>query len=364
MTPDLHVVEKVCRRTPGALKRLQLIDPRDLDVQPDWHLVPNVAELVFLPGKAAYDFPMKTLNARLSDNTNTGQDGGDFFEYSLEAKVRTVRIELETLRAKLRNRRIHVVATYYDGSRRLLPGIRLTAAGDSADRPAGQNAYSISGRLQSAYPAPYIASEYTLPTVPVVPPSTSSSTTAEVLVLPITTTASSLTQSIPSGALLIAIWISGDSDQEVSIGLTSGGDELGGPQFIEADTQFNFAQALRTAAATDVFLTGLDGNNTVEFWYAFPGEGDVVKISIISTEEDYEFILPSGVLLTAVWVRSDAAQEVSIGLTDGGDELGGPQSLAANEGYTFAQTLRANASTSIFITGMAGNNSIEIWYAT
>lgn len=362
MIPQLHVLERQCTHTPGALIKLVLIDPDDLVSQPDWHLVPTVDELDFIPGKGAYEFGMKRLNGRLSDNTNTGSDGGDFFEYTLDARVRKVTPEMEYLRAKLRNRRIHVVGTYYDGTERLVTNMRLTAKGDSGEKPSGFNGYTITGTAQLEKPAPYIGVSPDITPGTGGPPPGASDSAGEMVMESFSTSDATDTFSLPSNVLLTAIFIKSNADQSPYIGLTAGGDELGGPQDILANQGYTFAQSLRSTAITTIHFTGLAGANQIEVWYAQLGEGDVVIIDIATTDAEYEYELPSGILLAAVWVRGSLAQTVSIGLTSEGDELGGPQDLLALEGHTFAQTLRTETTTSIFISGLTGSNSIEIWY--
>lgn len=303
---------------------------------------------------------MKQLSGRLSDKTPTTDEAGDYFEYLVDAKLRNISIDMELLRAKLRNRRFHVWVQYYDSSERVLPYMRLTASGDSADKPGAFQGYTLTGSLRLASPAPYIGATPAIEDG--LPPSGSSPDTGEMIKDVVTTSAASATFNLPAGALLTAVAVKSNADQTVSIGLTSGGEELGGPQDIPANEGYTFAQSVRAYADTTIHFSGLAGSNTIEIWYAMPGEGDVVIVSISTSDTEYEYDLPVGILLGAVCVRGSAAQTVSIGLTANGDELGGPQDLAANEGYTFAQTLRTYAITTIFISGLAGSNEIEIWY--
>ena len=367
MFADLHAIRKACLNPPPGLKAVAMIDPLDLESDPAWHIVPAISELTFKPGKAAYAFEADNLTARLSDNTDIASLSGDSIAYVFRASVRGISASVEWLRAKLMNRRIHLVVTYQDDTRRFLPYIRLKASGDSGDRSAA-NGYAFEGLLKLSKPAPYFTG--VLEVIGgsgggggSIPPGSSSVSDAEVVRLPVSTSAATLTQSIPEGVLLIAIWVRSTADQSVSIGLTAGGDELGGPQDLAADEAFNFAQALRTTAATDIFLSGLDGSNSVEFWYCQIGDGDIIKVVISTSEDAYEYAVPSGVLLTAVFVKGDTAQTVSIGLNPDGDELGGPQDLLGGEGHTFAQTLRTESTTSIHVSGLTGLNTIEIWYA-
>lgn len=321
---------------------------------------PNIDSLDFAAGKAAYSFGQKQLSGRVSDNTPTTEEAGDYFEYQLEAKLRNIHIDMETLRAKLRNRAFHVYVKYYDDSERVFPYMRLAAKGDSGEKPGTFQGYTLAGSLRSAFPAPFIGATPTINDG--LPPEGSGSDAGEVLKEVVTTSSASATFTLPAGALLAAVSIRSDQDQTVSVGLTFDGEELGGPQDILADQGHTFAQSFRAYTDTTLHFSGLAGSNSIEVWYVLPGAGDVVIISITTSDPDYEYSIPEGVLLGAVCVRGSAAQTVSVGLTSGGEELGGPQSLAANEGHTFAQTLRTYAATPIFISGLAGNNSIEIWY--
>jgi hypothetical protein len=266
MIPALHVQERVCIRTPGSLKRLVLIDPLDLASQPDWHLIPSVAALDFLPGKGGYEFSAKRLNGRLSDNTNTGNDAGDFFEYTLDARVRTVSIETEYLRAKWRNRRIHVHATYYDDSERLVPNMRLTAKGDSADRPAGFNGYSISGTGQLDKPAPFLAATPSVIGGPYIPP-TPEDLGSGVQIVPITATGSTYTYEIPMGKWLVGWEVRSTSAQTPKLGTTPGGNELGESLALLAlETWIGQGNMLPTWSATNIYFSGLAGTNSIQLW--------------------------------------------------------------------------------------------------
>jgi hypothetical protein len=363
MFVDLHAITKACNKPAPGLAALAMIDPADLESQPDWLLEPVISDLVFLPGKAAYAIEPDRLSARLTDNTDINNRSGDSIDYLLKCTIRGITPSIEYLRAKLMNRRIHLVITYQNEEQRFLPYVRLYASGDSGDN-SSSNRYTFNGVCRLSKPAPYFEG-----TIEVIgsggstPPNSSDYMEAEVVRLPISTTAAAYTQSIPEGVLLIAVWVRSNAAQTVSIGTTGGGEELGGPQDLLANEAYNFAQALRTTEATDIFLSGLAGSNTIEFWYAQIGAGDIIKVVISVTEAEYEYIVPSGVLVSAIWVKGTEIQTVSIGTTSGGDELGGPQDLAANEGHTFAQTLRTESSTSIFLSGLAGTNQVEIWYA-
>jgi len=266
MVPVLHVIERKCIRIPGSLKRLVLIDPDDLATQPDWHLVPNVEALDFKPGKGAYEFELNRLTGRLSDNTNTGNDAGDFFEYTLEAKVRKVSIEFEYLRAKLRNRRLHVIGTYYDGTQRLVPNMRLTARGDSADKPSGTNGYIISGVGQLAFPAPYLDETPVVIGGPYNPPAPEDLGSG-VQIVAITATGSSYTYSIPAGKWLVGWEVRSTAAQTPLLGTTPGGSELGESlPLLALETWVGQGNMLPTWSSMNIYFSGLAGTNSIQLW--------------------------------------------------------------------------------------------------
>lgn len=266
MFPELHALERVCARTPGSLKRLVLIDPGDLSATPAWHIEPSIDDLEFSPGAGAYDFQLDRLTGRLDDNTVTTNAAGDFFEYNLSARVRTVRVEAEYLRAKLRNRRVHAVVTDYAGTQRYLPNIRLTARADTGGRPSDRNGYTISGSLRLHKPAPFLNASIDVIGGPYVPP-TPTSPVGGVLMVPITTTDSSYTYQVPAGYLLAFVYVRSDEAQTVSLGTTVSGAELGGPLPLDAD-QYGIMGAglLRPASNTNIYLSGLAGTNSIEIW--------------------------------------------------------------------------------------------------
>lgn len=254
---DIIDIERACSRTLAGLKSLVLIDPNDLVTQPRWNVVPTVAELAFKPGKSAHILKFSLHTARLSDDTDVDQAAGDFFTYRLEAFVRVIRIEIDFLRSLLRHRRIHVVATYKDGSQRFVPYMRLKAKGDSGIRPAGELAgYSFTGVSTLQQPAPYVGGEIDMP-------GTGTGSTVHT----VTTTDSTYTYEVPADALLLAIDVKGDTYQEVSIGLTAGGEQLGGPTPIEADESVTFDVTRRIHTPTTIHFSGLDGTNEIEIWY-------------------------------------------------------------------------------------------------
>lgn len=266
MFPELHAIERVCSRTPGSIKRIVLIDPDDLASQPDWHLLPSIATLSFLPGKAAYDFQDDRLTARLEDTTEDAP-AGDFFQYTLTARLRTVRAEVELLRAKTVNRRLHVIATYYNDEQRFLPDMRLRFRADSADRPAGRNGYQVTGVCRLAKPAPFLDAVVDVIGGPYVPPDTPPTSINGVTLVEITTSDSSYVYEIAAGFLLLGWEVTGTTAQTVALGTTAGGEQLGGPVTLGiAETWVGTGINLPSENLINIYFSGLTGTNTIKIW--------------------------------------------------------------------------------------------------
>lgn len=266
MVLELNAIEKSCLRTSGGIKQIVLIDPDDLSAQPAWHVVPNIDEISFLSGKAAYAFQHTRFTATLTDETPTDAVAGDFFTYRLTAFIRIIRGEVELLRAKLQNRRIHTIVTYMDGSQRFLPYMRFSGKGDSGAR-YGKDAPGVTftGICRLLRPAPFLAGEFDVIGGPYVPPD--SGATGVVTTIEIVTTDASYSYIIPTGKWLVGWEVKSDADQTVSLGTTVSGAEMGGPVDLLADQVWvGQGNMLPTFSSTTIYFSGLDGTNNINLW--------------------------------------------------------------------------------------------------
>lgn len=263
---ELHSVERACQGIPGGLKKLVMVDPLDLATQPTWNIAQDAGELNFLPGKSAYTFEGDKLNARLTGDTNTGSQGGDYIEYRLTATVRAIRPTIESLRAKLMNRRIHMVVTYQYGLKRFLPYIRLSASEDSGSRYSDKQGYSFQGITRLLSPGAGVSGNI----AEVVPPTTDPvtpdpGTGATMIELGVST--ATYTYTIPAGKWLVGWEVKGSSAQEVSLGLSPLGYELGGPVPLLANQPWaGSGNNMATFISTPIYFSGMTGTNTIRVW--------------------------------------------------------------------------------------------------
>ncbi len=80
------------------------------------------------------------------------------------------------------------------------------------------------------------------------------------------------------------------------------------------------------------------------------------------TGDTYEYTIPAGHLLLAVYMKSNEAQTVSIGTSAGGDQVGGPAAAGANTALNFAGlNLYAETDMTIYFSGLAGTNVVKVW---
>jgi hypothetical protein len=242
-----------------------LIDPLDLATQPASYLTPNVDELDFLPGKSAYTFEQDRLSATLTSDTSTDNDAGDFFTWRLQARVRNVRLTVESLRIKLLNRRVHVVATYSDGLQQIVPYMRLAASSQSGQRWRDANAYQFRGEARTLVPATSINAT--------LDPGSgggggggSNSTTMQ-----FTTSSSTYTVNVPAGYLLKSIAVNTSSAETISLGTTPGGNDLldGIPIFPPAGSGWPVVgeNILYTPTSQNIYFSGLSGTNTIILFF-------------------------------------------------------------------------------------------------
>lgn len=255
MFSQLYDIERQCSRIPGALAQIVLIDPADLLSEPVWYELPNIDALDFKPGKDVYRFDCDHFTSRLTDRHNAGSQVGDFFEYTLTATVRGIRLDVDLLRKRLMNRRIHVVATYADGYQRFLPNIRLTGDSDSSNRRLGRNEYTFTGTTRLTGPAPGLDATLT-------PPSGGESGggggTSEMFT--INTTSSSTSYSLTAGTLLDNVIIVSDASCTVNIGTTPGGTDItSGIEVTAGEASLLGAALFYAVANTTIYISGLSG---------------------------------------------------------------------------------------------------------
>lgn len=266
MFAPIHAIESACRQNVPALKNILLVDPYDLQVQPSWWLLPNFESLQFKESRGALELGHNLLSGRLVERaTDTPQ--GELYELALSAEVRNVRLEVEYLRAKLRNRRIHVVATYRNGLQRFIPNMRLLATGDSGDR-SNKNGYQFQGTARMFRPAPFVDSPPPVITGIVIPPAVNPpSEGGSVSVTQVTTTSPSYVFTLPVGKLLLCVFIKSTAGQTVNIGTTAGDYDLTGPVEITAGQWAILGDNIWHAdTATPIYISGLAGTNTLKFY--------------------------------------------------------------------------------------------------
>lgn len=261
----LHAITKACQFTPPGLKALSVIDPDDLNQQPVWFRTPNLASLNFKSGKAAYTFEADRLTARLTDRTVDTARAGDYIDYLLQARVSGISAETELFRAKMLNRRVHVAATYQNDLQRVVPYMRLMADADSGDK-SNRNAYSFRGAARLLKPAPFIDASFDVIGGPYVPPDTGSSV-GGVTIVEQSTSSSTFTYNVPAGKWLVGWEVGSDEDQNVSLGITSGGAELGGPVLIpENEIWTGQGNMTPTNTSFNIYFSGMAGTNTIKLW--------------------------------------------------------------------------------------------------
>lgn len=265
MTFELNAIERSCAKYGGGLKSLALVDPDDLDTQPVWYLTPDIASLDFLPGKAAYIFAHDRLSATLTGDTDTGNDAGDFFQYRLSCFIRHQRGEADLLRAKLVNRRVHVIATYFDGSQRFIPNMRLSAADQSGERPAARQGYAFTGQARLTTPAPWLQGSFDVIGGPYVPPEEAG---AGATLVELTATDPTYSYIVPVDKWLCGIEIRSTDAQTIKIGTTAGGEEISGmPVELDAlEVYIANGALLSTFSGGTIHFTDLEGTNSIRIW--------------------------------------------------------------------------------------------------
>lgn len=251
MICELHDIERICEAVPGGMASVTLIVPTDVDTYPEQYCVPNVGDLVLLGGATAYTIYFERDSAKLIDKQTTNNPAGDTFEYSLTFSVKKIRLVVEWLRAKLANRRVHVIAEYRTGLQRLIPNMRPSSDSDSGDRIGSPQRYAFAFTASLAAPAPTINSSLTGTGSGIVtPPEPPGLTIAQVINAP------GDTVDIPAESLIHAIVLTAPaSPNTVKIGTTLAGDEIMTEETLPIGEDYTLNTAMYFSGAVTLYVT-------------------------------------------------------------------------------------------------------------
>lgn len=265
MFASLHTIEAACAPLAPGLRTIQVVDPNDLVVQPSWWLLPAFEALQYKPGRGAFPLKHTILSGKITERALESA-AGDVFEVTLSAAIRNVRAEVDYLRAKMRNRRFHVLAFYSNGLQRYVPNMKFSTTSDSGDR-SSQNGYTFQATARLWRPAPVVAALSPVMPGSVIPPVVNPTVEGGVTVTQISVSSSIYTFTIPAGKLLLCVYAKSSAGQTVQIGTTAGDWNLSGPLEMTANTWALLGDNLWHAdTATPIYISGLAGTNTLKFY--------------------------------------------------------------------------------------------------
>lgn len=88
---------------------------------------------------------------------------------------------------------------------------------------------------------------------------------------------------------------------------------------------------------------------------------ELKAIVLTTSASSVSAVLPAGVILEKVRIKSNAVQTVNIGITPGGSEIYPGDATAANQVAIIVLDYDIEAVTTVYFSGLAGNNLIKIY---
>ena len=110
------------------------------------------------PGKEVYHIEVDRRTAGHTEDLNSSNDQGDFYQRGISFEVRRMRQEVQTLRRRLMNRRVHVIFTDENGLTYLYLNQRLRRNA-ARNQYGSKNGYTFDFSGASRLPAPYVIGE-------------------------------------------------------------------------------------------------------------------------------------------------------------------------------------------------------------
>ena len=89
---------------------------------------------------------------------------------------------------------------------------------------------------------------------------------------------------------------------------------------------------------------------------------DALKAIVVTTSASAISVsLPAGVIVNKVRIKSSSAQTLSLGTSVGGSQILAAESLSANQVGLYVVDVDIDSATTIYFSGLSGNNSIKIY---
>lgn len=257
MNLPLLDIERSCGKHVGGLRDLGLIDPADLV---------SVEPLVFKSGKRIFLFQQNRFTGRLRRKHNDSSKAGDTQDYQLTGFVKGIRGDMDLLAMRFMNRRIHILVTYWGDTQRLLKFTRPLTDHDSGDRLGSRIGYNLEATCRQIGSGTLIGSPIELPTIETGTgdPDPEPGGGPEVIIVE---DEADHTFTIPAGKLLTAVYIKGDSNQTVTVGLSStSGEIMEGVPLLANQWSLSGNNSLYAETPTPIYFSGLTGTNIIKIW--------------------------------------------------------------------------------------------------
>ena len=128
MADSLLNITRHIGANPVGVTSLRLFLPEDVASAPRAYSVPNLeGDITLTAGKTFYSIEADPRSVQLSDELRTGIQG-DYYQQAVSLDVRRLTVNAALLRARLRNRRVHCLATTVCGLTHYFPNMRLRRA--------------------------------------------------------------------------------------------------------------------------------------------------------------------------------------------------------------------------------------------
>lgn len=157
MEPEIIEVRKRCRPAAGSVRLVYIIVPEDVtaDGMPQTFILPLIAYAPTLDaGAKPIGIPIDRNTAIFSENKNTGNRAGDYYDRKLSFQIREMRYEVDYIREMLKNRRFHLLLEDYNKRVRFVKNCRVQEDATTGDKYLSKNGYTFNffGRSETISP--------------------------------------------------------------------------------------------------------------------------------------------------------------------------------------------------------------------
>ena len=153
---NLHDISRSCLKAPGNVRDIILVQPEEIEVEPDYYFDPVVDNLTLKSGTRTYYLQQQLFTGRFRENKRNDRRSGDYHQQTLDLSIRKDRLEVKRSLIRMINAPVHILFSDYVGGWKWVRNMRVAHGFDTGSGINASQGYDLSFTSSSRKPTPWL----------------------------------------------------------------------------------------------------------------------------------------------------------------------------------------------------------------